>query len=35
MPELKYPLAYPIALGFMALIGSGMYFFFRRTGWFD
>jgi magnesium transporter len=35
MPELKYPFAYPAALGLMTLIGSGMYLFFRRTGWFD
>jgi magnesium transporter len=35
MPELKFPFAYPTALGLMALIGSGMYLFFRRTGWFD
>jgi magnesium transporter len=35
MPELKYPFAYPIALGVMVLIGSGMYHFFRRYGWFD
>jgi magnesium transporter len=35
MPELKYPLSYPLALGFMALVGCGMYLFFRRTGWFD
>jgi magnesium transporter len=35
MPELKHPFAYPLALGFMAAVGAGMYFFFRRTGWFD
>jgi magnesium transporter len=35
MPELKFPFAYPVALGLMALIGSGMYLYFRRTGWFD
>jgi magnesium transporter len=35
MPELKYTFSYPMALGFMALIGSGMYLYFRRTGWFD
>jgi magnesium transporter len=35
MPELKYPFAYPIALGLMALIGSGMYPYFRKYGWFD
>ena len=35
MPELKFAFSYPMALGLMTLIGSGMYFFFRRTGWFD
>jgi len=35
MPELKYPFSYPIGLGLMALIGSGMYLYFRRGGWFD
>jgi magnesium transporter len=35
MPELKYPFAYPLALGFMTAVGLGMYLFFRRTGWLD
>jgi magnesium transporter len=35
MPELKFPFSYPLALGLMAAVGLGMYFFFRRTGWFD
>jgi len=35
MPELKSAYAYPVALGFMAMVGAGMYLFFRRTGWFD
>ena len=35
MPELQYPLAYPIALGLMVLIGVLMFLFFRRGGWFD
>ena len=35
MPELKYAFAYPLALGFMVIVGIGMYLFFRRTGWFD
>ena len=35
MPELKYAYAYPVALGFMVIIGAAMYLFFRRTGWFD
>jgi magnesium transporter len=35
MPELKIPFAYPIALGMMVLLGAGMFFFFRKHGWFD
>lgn len=35
MPELKYAFAYPLALGFMTLVGWGMYFLFRRRGFFD
>lgn len=35
MPELKFILGYPIALGAMALIGVGMFFSFRKDGWFD
>ena len=35
MPELNYRFGYPIALGVLALIGSGMFFYFRRSGWFD
>jgi magnesium transporter len=35
MPELKFPFAYPLALGLMALVGTGMYIFFRRQGWFE
>jgi magnesium transporter len=35
MPELRHPFSYPIALGFMVLIGSGMYLYFRKTGWFE
>jgi magnesium transporter len=35
MPELKCAFGYPMALGLMILIGSGMYLYFRRTGWFD
>jgi magnesium transporter len=34
MPELRLPFGYPAALGLMCLVGAGMYFFFRRTGWF-
>jgi magnesium transporter len=35
MPELKFPFAYPIAIGLMVFIGAGMYQYFRRSGWFD
>jgi magnesium transporter len=35
MPELKSSIGYPLALGSMVLIGSAMYLFFRRGGWFD
>jgi Mg2+ and Co2+ transporter CorA len=34
MPELAYANAYPIALGVMMLLGSGMYLYFRSRGWF-
>ena len=35
MPELGLSYAYPIALGVMVAVGTGMYLFFRKTGWFD
>jgi len=35
MPELNYPYAYPIALGSMALVGWGMFYFFRKNDWLD
>jgi len=35
MPELGHRFSYPLALLLMALIGTGMYRYFRRTGWFD
>jgi magnesium transporter len=35
MPELSLPNAYPLALGFMALVGTAMYLYFRRQRWFD
>ena len=35
MPELKHPLAYPSVLGIMIIIASGMYLYFRKSGWFD
>ena len=33
MPELNIPYGYPLALGLMAVVGAGMYRFFRRGGW--
>jgi magnesium transporter len=33
MPELRTPWAYPLLLGFMAVIAIGMLVFFRRKGW--
>jgi magnesium transporter len=35
MPELNYPFGYPIAIGSMFLIGTGMFSYFRRRGWFN
>jgi magnesium transporter len=35
MPELKSSIGYPLALGSMAFIGTAMYLFFRKGGWFD
>jgi len=35
MPELKSSIGYPLALGTMALIGTAMFLFFRKGGWFD
>ena len=35
MPELDDRFGYPIALGVIAVIGSAMFVFFRRSGWFD
>ena len=35
MPELKFPYAYPIAIGLMVVIGVGMFRYFRHHGWFD
>ena len=35
MPELGLPYAYPVALGVMVAVGTGMFLFFRKTGWFD
>jgi magnesium transporter len=33
MPELKWALGYPYALGLMALICVGLYVMFKRRGW--
>jgi magnesium transporter len=35
MPELKFAFGYPLSLGLMAFIGTAMYLFFRKGGWFD
>lgn len=35
MPELGHPYSYPIALTFMLLIVIGMFFFFKKHGWFN
>ena len=35
MPGLTHPFGYPIALGSMFLLAVGIYFYFRRKGWFD
>jgi len=33
MPELRWPLGYPFALGLMAIVAAGQIYFFRRRGW--
>ncbi len=33
MPELGWEVGYPLALGLMATICTGLYVFFRRVGW--
>ena len=35
MPGLRNPSGYQFALSFMFLIGVGMYFYFRKKGWFE
>ncbi len=35
MPGLSHPYGYPIALGSIFLIAIGIYFYFRRQGWFE
>lgn len=34
MPELHLPYAYPAVLAFMGVVGFGLYWWFRRAGWF-
>jgi magnesium transporter len=34
MPELEWEYGYPTVLGFMALIGAGMVYYFKRKKWF-
>jgi magnesium transporter len=33
MPELNWPLGYPLVMGFMALVALGMVIYFWRKGW--
>lgn len=33
MPELSWPLGYPLALGSMAAVAGGMAWYFKRRGW--
>jgi hypothetical protein len=35
MPEYRWKYGYPFALGLMALMASGMYYFFRKKGIFQ
>ncbi|MCL6569369.1 MAG: hypothetical protein K6T35_10965, partial [Meiothermus silvanus] len=35
MPELDVPWAYPAVLGFMFVLGLGLFVYFRRAGWLD
>ncbi len=35
MPELNFKLGYLLALSIMLFIAGGMYFYFRRRGWFE
>jgi magnesium transporter len=35
MPELSWKYGYFAVLGFMAIVGTSMYLWFRRKGWFD
>jgi magnesium transporter len=33
MPELSWQFGYPLALGLMAVLGVGLYVYFRRIDW--
>jgi magnesium transporter len=33
MPELRSPFGYPAVMGFILLVCSGLYIFFRRREW--
>jgi magnesium transporter len=33
MPELRSPLGYPLALAGMLVACSGLYVYFKRSGW--
>lgn len=35
MPELEWKAGYYIVIGVMLALGLGMYFWFKRKGWFD
>lgn len=35
MPELHFPYGYPLALGVMGVVASGLYWYFRSKGWLD
>jgi magnesium transporter len=35
MPELKWRYGYFMVLGFMVIVGVGMFLWFKRKGWFD
>ena len=35
MPELQHAFGYPAVLIFMALVGGGMYLYFKKRGWLD